>query len=60
MRELVLLANVVPGGVYFVVSGLNKNMGNLAICVWVVKVGDSWLSVYFMFIDTKFCSFIAG
>ena len=40
-RELILLANVVPGGVYLVVNGLSKHTGTLVVCVWAVKVVNS-------------------
>ena len=59
-KELGFLADVVPGGVYFVLNGLSKHMGILAVCVWVVKVVKSCLSVYFTFCDASLWSFIAG
>ena len=45
---------------YFVVSGLSNPIGNLAVCVWVVEVVESCLSVYFTFRNERFCFFIAG
>ena len=59
-RELVLLIDVVPGGVYFVVDGLCEHIGNLMVCVWIVKVVYICHSIYFTCYDVKFCSFIAG
>ena len=39
-KELGFLADV-PGGVYFLLSGLSGHTGNLEVCVWVVMVFKS-------------------
>ena len=40
-KELGFLADVVPGGVYFVLNGLSGHTGNLEVYVWVVMVFNS-------------------
>ena len=58
--KLVILADVVPGGLYFVLNGLSSHTGSLTICVWVDMVFKSCLSVYFTFYVARFCSFVTG
>ena len=40
-RELILLVDVALGGVYSVLNGLSRHVGNLAVCVWVIMVFKS-------------------